>query len=119
MMSPQDFMMYATPLVVLIAHLISEELARSRAAKLEEQSRQSAVVAAKQSALQTMQVVAEVQSSSAKNVEDSAALTVAKLEEPGGKMDVIHGLTNGTLTAANAKIAALQAELDALKNATP
>ena len=115
MLSPQEFMMYATPLVVLVAHLVSEELAKGRAAKLATQTKNSADQLSRSAAIQTQRVVSTVINAAAKNAEDSANLTVAKMEEPGGKMDVIHGLTNGTLSVANSKIEALQLELDRLK----
>jgi hypothetical protein len=115
MLSPYEVMMYVTPVLLLIDRLVGEQLAKSRAAKLAQQTAEANAKLTNASAVQTQRVVTTVIKTAEKNAEDSANLTVTKLEEPGGKMDVIHGLANGTLSVANSKIEALELELARLK----
>lgn len=114
MMPPAEFMMYATPILVLASHLVSEVMERSRAAKAK-----ALIEAAQQ--LTTSQVSNQVRRSSELNAEHSANLVAAKMapaqEANVEKLETIHGLVNGTLTLANQKIESLTLELKRLKEA--
>jgi hypothetical protein len=110
-------MMYVTPVLLLIDRLVATQIAKNRADKLAEQTAATASVLANETALQAMKVAAVVKAESRANAEASAELTAAKLEAPGEKMDVIHGLVNGTLTLERAKVEALTLELARLKEA--
>ena len=111
-MTPTEFMMYATPALVLAGHIVTQIIERARSAQATRDMQAAA-------ALTTMSVNQQTRISSNQNAQQSAALVAEQLAPAqavaGEKLDTIHGLVNGTLTAANAKIAALQAELARLK----
>lgn len=112
MITPVEFMAFATPLCILIDRLVGNRLDRIRA-------EQASAQLAKAQLNTSQEVSAQVRYSSQQNAVQSASLTAKALAPAAAatenKLETIHTLVNGNLTAANDKIAALEAEVELLR----